>query len=245
MQTTPPAHEARISVQPGFAWDAQDAYIFDIDGTLMRSQDRIHFNSFAVAIRQVMGLEISFAGVPLAGSTDTAILRDGFELAGIPPETYTPHLDRILQCMRDEVANRRAELDMAVMPGVEDTLRHLAGRGAVLGVGTGNLEAIGWIKIEVAGLRHWFRFGGFSDRFVNRAHLIGDAAAQAQRLAGSQARICVVGDTPRDIDAAHANGLPALAVATGHYSFEELEQHRPAVCASTLADLLAHNGSAM
>jgi phosphoglycolate phosphatase-like HAD superfamily hydrolase len=49
----------------------------------------------------------------------------------------------------------------------------------------------------------------------------------------------VVGDTPRDIEAARANSLPVIAVATGNTSFDELVQLRPEVCASSLADLLA------
>jgi phosphoglycolate phosphatase-like HAD superfamily hydrolase len=87
-------------------------------------------------------------------------------------------------------------------------------------------------------LREWFRFGGFSDRFPNRSELIAHAARKARELAGSAARVCVVGDTPRDIQAARANSLPAIAVATGNYSFEALMEHRPQVCATSLADLL-------
>jgi phosphoglycolate phosphatase-like HAD superfamily hydrolase len=51
--------------------------------------------------------------------------------------------------------------------------------------------------------------------------------------------VCVVGDTPRDIEAARANGLPVIAVATGNYSFEELAAMEPDVCTSSLAALLA------
>jgi len=47
-----------------------------------------------------------------------------------------------------------------------------------------------------------------------------------------------VGDTPRDIEAARANFLSVIAVATGRYSFDELAQHQPEVCASSLADLM-------
>ena len=89
--------------------------------------------------------------------------------------------------MRNSVAERRHELDLALMPGVEDVLRHLAQKGALLGVATGNLEAIGWIKIEKAGLREWFRFGGFSDHFPIRAELIAQAARKARELAGRDA----------------------------------------------------------
>jgi len=92
--------------------------------------------------------------------------------------------------------------------------------------------------MERAGLRERFRFGGFSDRFPVRSELIGDATKKARELAGSEATECVVGDTQRDIEAAHANGLPVIAVATGHFSFEQLMEHKPEVCATTLADLL-------
>jgi phosphoglycolate phosphatase-like HAD superfamily hydrolase len=54
----------------------------------------------------------------------------------------------------------------------------------------------------------------------------------------------VVGDTPRDIAAARANALPVIAVATGRFSFEELLEGRPEVCASSLADLLAQKRTA-
>ena len=50
----------------------------------------------------------------------------------------------------------------------------------------------------------------------------------------------MVGDTPRDIEAARANFLSVIAVATGNYSFDELLQYQPEVCATSLADLLAH-----
>jgi len=137
------------------------------------------------------------------------------------------------------VAEQREQMRIVLMPGVKDALAHLARKGALLGVATGNLEAIGWIKIEEAGLREWFRFGGFSDHFPIRAELVANAARKAREMAGTGARVCVVGDTPRDIEAAHANSLPVIAVATGNYSFEALLEHRPEVCASSLADLLA------
>ena len=78
------------------------------------------------------------------------------------------------------MAERRHEMDLMLMPGVEETLSHLARKGALLGVATGNLETIGWIKIEEAGLREWFRFGGFSDHFPIRAELVGQAAARPE-----------------------------------------------------------------
>ncbi len=244
MHITPSNREARVVVKPDFVWDGQDAYLFDIDGTLTRSRDRIHIDSFATSVRWVTGFEITLAGVSLPGNTDTAILHEACRQAGIPAGEWEARTEAILDAMRAVVAERRHEMDVVRMPGVEETLRHLARKGALLGVATGNLEAIAWIKIEQAGLREWFRFGGFSDHFPLRAHLIGQAARKAREMAGKDASVCVVGDTPRDIEAARANFLSVIAVATGRYSFDELLQHQPEVCATSLADLLALTRSA-
>lgn len=239
MQTTQQNNEARTAIESGFAWDGQDAYLFDIDGTLLRSRDRVHMDSLPATVRAVMGLEVSLEGISLAGNTDTSILREACALAGVPADVLEPQMAAILKGMCQNVADRRDELQPILMPGVEETLRHLADRGATLGVATGNLEMIGWIKVERAGLREWFRFGGFSDHFPVRSELVGHAAKKARELAGAQASVCVVGDTPRDIEAAHANGLAVIAVATGHFSFDELLELGPEVCTTTLADLLA------
>ena len=244
MQTIEPKPEARITIEAGFAWDAQDAYLFDIDGTILRSRDRVHYDSVAAGVRRVTGFEITLAGVAIHGSTDTAILREACRQAGIPSDLLEEHYDAILEAMRKSVAERRNELDPVLMPGIEDVPRRLAGKGALLGVASGNLEAIGWIKIERAGLREWFRFGGFSDRFPVRSELIAHAAQKARELAGGGAKVCVVGDTPRDIEAARANSLPVIAVATCRCSFEELVQHHPKACVSSLADLLASSSGA-
>ena len=239
MQTIQKTNQGRTAIEPGFDWDRQDAYLFDVDGTLLRSRDRVHIDSVAAAVQRVTGFEISLAGVMLQGNTDTGILREACRLAGISTEILEPQIAAILEAMCHHVTERRHQLDPILMPGIKETLDHLAQRGALLGVATGNLELIGWMKIERAGLREWFRFGGFSDHFPVRSELIGHAARKARELAGEAARICVVGDTPRDIEAAHANGLPVIAVATGHSSFDALMEHKPEACTTSLADLLA------
>jgi len=238
MQTIQQNSAARTAIESGFAWDSQGAYLFDIDGTLLRSRDRVHVDSFTTTLQKIMGPQVTLEGVALAGNTDTSILREACAQAGIPAEVLEPQLKTIAEAICHHVEGRKHEMQPLLMPGVEETLQHLADRGAILGLATGNLEMIGWIKMERAGLREWFRFGGFSDQFPIRAELIGDAAKKARELAGPAATVCVIGDTPRDIEAAHANGLPVIAVATGHFTFDDLMQHKPEVCTTTLADLL-------
>jgi phosphoglycolate phosphatase-like HAD superfamily hydrolase len=239
MQTTDQLKTPRIAIHPGFEWDRQNAYLFDIDGTLLRSRDRTHMDSIAASVREVMGFEITLEGVSVHGNTDTGILREACRRSGIPADELEPQVAAILAAMGQNVADNRDQLNLYLMPGVQAVLRHLAQQGALLGVATGNLETIGWIKLEVAGLRQWFRFGGFSDHFPVRAAMVGNAARKARELAGDGASVCVVGDTPRDITAAHENSLPVIAVATGNFGFDDLLQHAPEVCTTSLEDLMS------
>ena len=238
MHTTNQLKAPRISILPGFEWDRQNAYLFDIDGTLLRSRDRTHMDSIAASVREVMGFEITLEGVSVHGNTDTGILREACKRSGIPTDELEPQVEAILEAMGQNVADNRNQLNLYLMPGVQAALRLLAHQGALLGVATGNLETIGWIKLEVAGLRQWFKFGGFSDHFPVRAAMVGNAARKARELAGPEASVCVVGDTPRDITAAHENGIPVIAVATGNFGFDELLEHAPEACAISLEDLV-------
>ncbi len=237
-QAAAPAEEPKTFERAGFVWDAEPAYLFDIDGTLLRSQDRIHYTSFFSSVKSVMNHDLELDKVVLHGNTDPGILRDAFRAAEMDDAAWRPLLEDILEAMRGDVLAQREAMQVRVMPGVEATLEYLRGKGAALGVATGNLESIGWLKIEVAGLREWFTFGGFSDRFVERADMIGHAAALARAIVGAGASVCVVGDTPADISAARANSLPVIAVATGRYSFDELLRCDPDACATTLEALL-------
>src|ERR1700723_3350897 len=117
MQTSLLSNEARVAIEPGFAWDAQDAYLFDIDGTLLRSRDRVHVDSFASSVHRVTGFEVTLAGILLHGSTDTAILREACNQAGIPAAMLEERIEAILEAMRHAVTERRHELDLVRTPG--------------------------------------------------------------------------------------------------------------------------------
>ena len=117
-------------------------------------------------------------------------------------------------------------------------LKRLAAAGKLLAVATGNLEAIAWKKLEACGLRPFFAFGSFSDHREQRADVVRWGVDEARRRLGQQASVYVVGDTPADIQAARAAGVPAIAVATGIFSLEELKSHGPDLCVSCCTELL-------
>ena len=116
---------------------------------------------FTSSAKEAAGFEISLTGVVLHGGTDTAILAEAFALAGIERETWEPKAEAILDTMRETVVGRRGEMQLWTMPAVEETLKHLAGRGALLELGYGQPGA-DWLDhaggrggAARAGFRFW------------------------------------------------------------------------------------------
>ncbi|MGA1038273.1 MAG: HAD family hydrolase, partial [Ilumatobacteraceae bacterium] len=58
-----------------------------------------------------------------------------------------------------------------------------------------------------------------------RMELVADAAERLSLQPGT--RPVIIGDTPLDIIAGHASGIPVIAVATGIFSAGDLAQHNP------------------
>ena len=107
-----------------------------------------------------------------------------------------------------------------------------------------HLRALGLAESDLSGIT--------TDSDVEQAKPAPDVFLAALRsVHGDASRALVVGDTPWDLEAAHAAGLAALAVRTGGWSQEELvaagavEVHDDvaALCrdldTSVLGDLLA------
>lgn len=220
------------------AWDTYDAYLFDIDGTLLHCTDAVHYFGFCEVLTRVAGRPVNLDGVVAQGNVDPGILRDALLRAGVPEEQWRPQLTTMREELSRFVEERRADLCVEVLPGVVEVLEHLRARGAKIGVGTGNLELIGWAKLERCGLRAQFDFGGFSDDVEWRRDMIAGAVGKARELAGDEATICVIGDTPSDIQAARDNGLDVIAVATGIFTAGELRASQPDLLVGSLEELL-------
>ncbi len=224
---------------PPFNWRACDAYLFDIDGTLLNTNDGVHYDSFHTALREVYGCAGRIDDVPVHGNTDIGILRAALKLhARLRDGEFESRLPQALEMMRTEVERNADRLRPELCPSIAELLAALNNDGKLLGVVTGNLERIGWRKLERAGIRKYFDFGSFSDMREKREDIFRHGAAQARELRGPNATVCFVGDTPADIRAAAAIGLPVIAVATGIYSREQLAEHGPPLCVGSVAELL-------
>jgi phosphoglycolate phosphatase len=201
--------------------------LFDIDGTLVQGATAEHSRALREAALRVHGLAEfgADADVEAAGRTDEAIMRELLVASGVDEAVA----DARWPAVKEAAVRAYAELvpdDLSafVAPGVAELLPALAARPAEfrLSLVTGNLEPVARLKLERAGLGGWFEEGqgGFGSDHRSRAKL----PPIARRRAGDwpRERTVVIGDTPRDIACARADGVRVVAVATGPYAVEAL-----------------------
>ncbi|HKW75384.1 MAG TPA: HAD hydrolase-like protein [Terriglobales bacterium] len=231
--------QQRVFVRRGFRWDSADAYLFDIDGTLLNSRDAVHYFAFRTAIQEELGLEASIDHVPVHGNTDPGILRAALRQQGLAEAEISSHLPKIVERMCAEVERNRADLRPEICPSIRELITRLREAGKLLGVVSGNLAPIGRMKLEAAGLLQEFSFSAFSHPRKLRTEIFEDGIQQARELTSGRAEVCIVGDTPSDIEAARQTGAPVIVFATGVFSFEQLKACGPDACFACAADLLA------
>lgn len=227
-----------IAQPNGFRWKEAEAYLFDIDGTLLLSRDRIHRYALHRAMLEVYGLETTIDGIAYHGKTDPGILRAALERGGIASEVIDRGMTVALEVMRRDAAEKASLFNPNVLPGVPEVLEVLRSGGKLLGVSSGNLESIGWLKLKAAGLRDFFEFGCFADDCELREHVFREATDEVRRRLGPKATVCFVGDTPDDVRAARSVGAQVIAVGTGIFKVEDLGRLGADATVASCAELL-------
>jgi phosphoglycolate phosphatase-like HAD superfamily hydrolase len=205
--------------------------LWDIDGTLLLKASVEHALAIRAAIERVYGVEVGEDRVEAAGRTDFAIARSILTLAGVSAARVDERLGDLRAAAVEEYA-RRVPRDLSghVAPHVAEVLGELTERGDVRhSLVTGNLEPIARMKLRAAGIGHHFAAGqgGFGSDAEDRAELPGIARARAGGHAPQDT--VVIGDTPRDIACARADGVRVIAVTTGPFDAHAL-RGADAVC---------------
>jgi phosphoglycolate phosphatase-like HAD superfamily hydrolase len=218
------------------------ALLFDLDGTLTRSGgagsralgQALHARPQAAAELRKMRLD---------GMTDRAIARALLAAEGDPSIPMERRMSAVAESEIDAVlerylaalaveCERKAYVPLAGVPELIERLRVRS--DVLLGLCTGNLARGAELKLTGAGLWGPFRFGGYGSDAEPRADIVRTAWRRARELGATDA--VVIGDTPRDILAAHDAGLPACGVATGRYSVHELAEHGAELVLPDFAD---------
>jgi len=215
-----------------------DAYLFDIDGTLLVTRDGVHRDALHQAMREVYGVDTTIDGIAYHGKTDLGILRAALERVGVTRDVFEAKLHSALDVVCRNVSANASRIVPSVCAAIPEVLARLQASGKLLGVASGNLESVGWHKLEAAGLRDFFSFGCFSDHRESRADIFREAMDESRRQLGMSATICFVGDTPEDVKAAQQVNAHIIAVCTGIFKADELASHQPDVCVGSCAELL-------
>jgi phosphoglycolate phosphatase len=202
--------------------------LFDIDGTLVTTGG-VGRRAVERAFERLHGRRDACAKLRFQGMTDRAITRFGLEAIGVSATEQA--IDALLEVYLGEL---RAELSLAssqiyrVHAGIEAALHAASARGAAIGLGTGNIREGARLKLEHVGIYHHFSFGGFGSDHELRVELIRRGAERGAEQLGrplSECRVVVIGDTPKDVDAARGIGAESIGVGTASFSAQQLREH--------------------
>jgi phosphoglycolate phosphatase-like HAD superfamily hydrolase len=199
---------------------------WDIDGTLLTT-GKAGVPAWEAAVQEVTGREFQLSSIRVPGLTDYQIAVRTFELLGLDPdESALRHMvRRYEELLPSALPQKRGR----VLPNVREILDALRGRGDVRSyLLTGNTRGGAKAKLTHYGLFDYFPDGAFAEDAGERASIAARALELARRAGPIRDNAAfVIGDTPHDIACAAAIAARTIAVATGGYTFEELEPFQP------------------
>lgn len=200
--------------------------LVDIDGTLLLSDDPVAGAAFAGALRDCYPVEPppdAVARTDHPGQTAQRIARMVLLNEGLADETIDEHLEAWCTRFAERYVALLAEADTShwqAAPGAAEALSRLQEGGVRLVLLTGNPEPMARARMERLGLAAFFPAGqgAFGCDAEERVELI---AIARERAGDWPAEGTVeIGDTPRDVESAHAAGVRAIHVRSPRSSGE-------------------------
>lgn len=210
---------------------ARTLVLFDIDGTLVQPNGA-GSRALLAAGSALYGDAFTVEGLDPSGKLDLDIFKELAERNG-----HLDLLDREAELLELYLAALEREAHrMRALPGAGATLARLAAEPDMdLGILTGNYAQAAAIKLRATGLvpadgPDPFAVRACGDEAATRPELVALARSRylatlsvAHDVAGDfRLAMVMVGDSPRDVEAGHAHGVPVLAVATGRWPADAL-----------------------
>ena len=213
--------------------------VFDLDGTLVDSAADIQ-----AALNRVLA-EVGRRPVTLDEARDMIgdgmdkVVERGFAATGgaASPAAFARHFRRYREIYRNtDVVHTRP------YTGVVETLRHLRESGYRLAVCTNKLCDFAVEILDTLELDGFFGAVVGADSTAARKPDPAPLRAAIERLGGSPGDAVMVGDSPVDVAAARAVGIPVVAVAYGYAHMPPVELGADALITrfKALGDALSH-----
>jgi phosphoglycolate phosphatase len=212
-------------------------FLWDIDGTLI-TVGGAGERSLIYAIKDHFGIDGDLKDIDYSGRTDRMISHMLHDYYGVEKtdESQRGFLDSYIFHLEKEMKHTR----MRIIDGILEILEAIKAHPLCFqGLLTGNLKKGADIKLLHFNLLHYFPFGGFSDFSVHRNELAAFALEEACKNTGiefSKENTYVIGDTPHDITCGKAIGAKTIAMATGHFTTDQLKPHQPDVLLDRFPD---------
>ena len=189
--------------------------LWDLDGTLLRSKNGTSHSSFLAS----MGFEISLIPGKLNGMTDFEILE-----VMLNSQSNKQVSASSLMAQFDNFCENSAPWEIERLISDEDLIS--LGKDVSHGILTGNTLRRAKLKLSAAKISS-FNSSDFIFTCVpgdSRELIVNRAKEEIERLGY---RAFIIGDTPRDVEAAKSCGIPAISISTGDYTYGELLKVNP------------------
>jgi len=198
--------------------------LFDIDNTLLKPSE-VHAAAFSHGFNETYAVDTSIKIINCHGMTDQQIIIDVLKKNGLTQEEIIPKINDCMKQMINYFDNHKDSSEITVLAGVPELLEALSNQQFLIGLVTGNVEAIARSKMKKVNLNKYFKLGGFGSDNVNRTKLVELAIKKAEENFDFKynKNVFLFGDTPRDIQAAVEAGIVSIGVATGMYDKKELK----------------------
>lgn len=209
----------------------QKLLLFDIDGTLIRSNGAGRL-TLAYALEKLFGTAGPLEEYNMSGKTDPRIITDLLTATGISPKEVNKHLPAIYELMAEHGQKIFKEKEITACAGVPELLARLVARDdVVMGLLTGNSQLTAPLKLAAAGIDPLqFKVGAYGSDAMDRNELPVIGISRANQLTGAQFNgnnTVIIGDTPADILCARAGKATAVAVASGWHAAATLADYQP------------------
>ncbi|MEK6823118.1 MAG: HAD hydrolase-like protein [Nanoarchaeota archaeon] len=213
-----------------------DAVIFDTDQTLVDSLS-VMDEAFHQTIRcryhrraRITDLpRKDYVGISIDRIIASTLRKLGFDDDVIADEIGPTKRELDHQLIGHLKNARRKNLEELAMPGVRELLLSLKEYGIHRASYTGATAAVNTALLDASGLSPLLQARSTSDDGHNRLDILLNAYAKLCKVCPSDCHelhrknVLVVGDSPKDVEAAHDAKMKSLRITKGWYGFEQID----------------------